>query len=42
VPTILGLLAWAAWAWKLSPVVFKVTMSRWVNSMGAVNLLDPR
>jgi len=41
-PTVLGLLAWAAWAWKLSPVVFTGTMNRWLNSMGAVNLLDPR
>jgi 4-amino-4-deoxy-L-arabinose transferase-like glycosyltransferase len=41
-PTVLGLLAWAAWAWKLSPAVFTVTMNRWLNSMGAVNLLDAR
>jgi 4-amino-4-deoxy-L-arabinose transferase-like glycosyltransferase len=41
-PTVLGLLMWAAWAWKLSPAVFTGTMNRWLNSMGAVNLLDPR
>lgn len=41
-PTVLGLLAWAVWAWKLSPVVFTVTMNRWISSMGAVNLIDPR
>jgi len=41
-PTLLGLVLWADWAWKLSPAVFSSTMRRWGSSMAAVNLLDPR
>ena len=41
-PPILGLALWGGWAWKLSPSTFTSTMNRWVSSMAAVNLLDPR
>ncbi|MDQ1300431.1 MAG: hypothetical protein QG637_349, partial [Chloroflexota bacterium] len=41
-PTGLGLVGWGAGAWKLSPDAFAATMNRWVSSMAATNLLDPR
>jgi 4-amino-4-deoxy-L-arabinose transferase-like glycosyltransferase len=41
-PTMLGLVLWGGWAWKLSPEVFASTMNRWGNSMASVGLRDPR
>lgn len=40
-PSILALLAWAIWCWKLSPAAFASTIQRWIGS-AIGNSIDPR
>lgn len=40
-PTVIGLLLWAIWCWRLSPEAFSAAMQRWINS-AAVGGLDAR
>jgi 4-amino-4-deoxy-L-arabinose transferase-like glycosyltransferase len=41
-PTVFAAALWAAWGWNLSPAAFTAAIERWMHSMGAANLLDPR
>ena len=41
-PSVLAVALWANWAWRLSPIAFTAALRRWMNSMAAVNLYDPR
>ena len=38
-PTMLGLVLWGGWAWKLSPEVFASTMNRWGNRWRLYDML---
>ena len=41
-PSVLAVALWVNWAWSLSPIAFAASIRRWMNSMAAVNLYDPR
>jgi 4-amino-4-deoxy-L-arabinose transferase-like glycosyltransferase len=41
-PSVLAVALWANWAWHLSSIAFMAALRRWMNSMAAVNLYDPR
>ena len=41
-PSVLAVALWANWAWTLSPIAFTAALQRWMNSMAAANLYDPR
>ena len=41
-PSVLAVVLWANWAWRLSPIAFTAALRRWMNSMAVANLNDPR
>lgn len=41
-PSVLAIGGWLAWSWKLAPVTFAATMSRWLNSAVSPLVLEPR